>query len=302
LAFANLRLNVPELFSGALARYWTLMVLVLAFAGVGLSEYFERRGLRVLAGPLQRTAVFLPLIPLLAFWTHPPAALLEFAGEHAPGLRVFLGYLERTPQRPQQALNVYALLWFLAGGLYALVALSRRSFGWALVAALAANCGLWALLAFHGVAFLVHPQAWVIPLALIVLVSEYVNREQLTPKSASGLRYLGICLVYAASTADLFIAGVGNSVWLPVVLAALAVGGALAGILLRVRAFLYLGISFLFLDIFTMIWHAAVDRRQAWVWWLSGIVLGSAIFALFAVFEKRRNDVLLLLEKIKRWD
>jgi hypothetical protein len=95
---------------------------------------------------------------------------------------------------------------------------------------------------------------------------------------------------------------VGNSVWLPVVLAALAVAGVLAGILLRVRAFLFLGVSFLFLDVFTMIWHAAVDRRQAWVWWASGIVLGAAIFALFAVLEKRRNDVLRLVDRIKRWE
>ena len=50
-----------------------------------------------------------------------------------------------------------------------------------------------------------------------------------------------------------------------------------------------------------MIWHAAVDHYQTWVWWVSGIVLGAAILALFAVFEKRRNDVLRMLEQIKQW-
>jgi hypothetical protein len=75
-----------------------------------------------------------------------------------------------------------------------------------------------------------------------------------------------------------------------------------AGILLRVRAFLFLGAGFLFVDVFTMTWHAAVDRFQTGVWWASGIVLGAAILALFAVFEKRRNDVLRLVEEIKRWD
>jgi hypothetical protein len=35
---------------------------------------------------------------------------------------------------------------------------------------------------------------------------------------------------------------------------------------------------------------------------VSGIVLGAAILTLFAVFEKRRNDVLHLLEEIKGWD
>jgi len=63
-----------------------------------------------------------------------------------------------------------------------------------------------------------------------------------------------------------------------------------------------MGLTFLCLDIFAMIWHAAVDRTQTWVWYVSGIVLGSAILALFALFEKRRNDVLQLLEELKRWD
>jgi hypothetical protein len=38
------------------------------------------------------------------------------------------------------------------------------------------------------------------------------------------------------------------------------------------------------------------------VWWASGIVLGVAILALFAVFEKRRNDLLLLIDEIKKGD
>ena len=76
----------------------------------------------------------------------------------------------------------------------------------------------------------------------------------------------------------------------------------LAGILLRVRAFLYLGVTFLFVVIFSMIWHAAVGRGQMWLWWVSGIVLGAAIIALFAVFEQRRNDVLRMIEEMRKWD
>jgi hypothetical protein len=33
----------------------------------------------------------------------------------------------------------------------------------------------------------------------------------------------------------------------------------------------------------------------------SGIVLGVAILALFAFFEKRRNDVLKMIDELKRW-
>ena len=50
----------------------TLIVMGIAFLGVGLSEYFERRNLGVLAEPLQRTALLLPLLPVLAFWLRPP--------------------------------------------------------------------------------------------------------------------------------------------------------------------------------------------------------------------------------------
>jgi hypothetical protein len=89
-------------------------------------------------------------------------------------------------------------------------------------------------------------------------------------------------------------------VW-PVVLALLSIAGVLGGILLRVRAFLMSGVTFLFLVVLAEIWHAAVDRDQTWVWWASGIVLGAAILFLFALFEKRRDDVLRMIEAIKGW-
>ena len=59
-------------------------------------------------------------------------------------------------------------------------------------AALAANFGLWALLMHAGIGFLIHPQAWVIPLGVILLVAEHVHRERLPAEGAQALRYLGI--------------------------------------------------------------------------------------------------------------
>lgn len=272
--------------------------MLFAFVGIGFAEWFEKRGVQVLAAPLRRTGVLMPLIPLLAFWAKPPAELLAWADGAAPGTRPFLGYLERLPQQ----FDNYAGLWLLAGLLYGLLALSRRSFFWALIAALATNAGFWAILAHNNVSAAVHPQIWVIPLSLIVLAAEHINRRELRPGVSSGLRYLGLGMLYLASTADMFIAGVGESLWLPVLLAVFCVGGIFAGILLRVQAFLFLGVGFLLLDLFAMIWHAAVDRSQTWVWYASGIVLGMSILALFALFEKRRNDVLGLVDRIRKWD
>jgi hypothetical protein len=296
LLFLHAKLTVPELFGQFGARYWTIIIMGIAFLGVGLSELFHRRRLPVLAEPLQWTGVFLPLLPLFAFWVKPPAALSEFAHRVVPGMRPFLDYLDRVPMH----FDNYALLWFLLGAIYTTVALTRRSFRFALLAALAANCGLWALLYHYDLAFLAHPQLWLIPVAVIGLAAEHLNRDRLSPAQAGTLRYLSLCVLYLSSTTDMFIAGL-DSMILPLVLAVLSVLGVLAGILLRVRAFLFLGVTFLCLVVFSMIWHAAVDRFQTWVWWVSGIVLGVAILTLFAVFEKRRNDVMRMLDELQRW-
>jgi hypothetical protein len=45
-----------------------------------------------------------------------------------------------------------------------------------------------------------------------------------------------------------------------------------------------------------------VDRAHTWVWWACGIVLGAAILALFALFEKRRNDVMEVLDRFRQWE
>ena len=58
---------------------------------------------------------------------------------------------------------------------------------------------------------------------------------------------------------------------------------------------------FLPLGAFAQAWPAAVGRSQAWAWWASGIVLGAAILTLFALVEKRRNDVLQVLDALRRW-
>ena len=295
--FVHIRLNVPELFGGVLTQFWPLLVMVIAFIGIGLSEFFDRSGLKVLSQPLKQTGVFLPLLPLLAFWIRPPQAVHDFLVRGFPALQPSLEPLMKL----QPNFGRYALTWFALGLLYSWLASINRSFRFALLAALAGNFGLWALLYNAELSFFSHPQVWMIPLALIVLVSEHINRQELGPQKSNALRYLGLIMIYVSSTADMFLAW-GENAYLPLVLAGLSVLGVLAGILFRVTAFLYLGTSFLFVVVFSMIWHAAVDGRQMWLWWACGIGLGAVIFALFAVFEKRREDVLKLIEDIKSWD
>lgn len=272
LLFVHIRVTFPWLFRGFFQQYWPLIVMAIAFLGVGAGELFRRRQVQVLARPLENTGTLLPVLPVLGFW---------FAESRVD----------------------YSLLLVGVGLLYATLSIARRSFGFGVLAALAANGGLWFFLGRQeGWGFLVHPQVWMIPPAVCVLVAAYINRRQLSDSQMTAIRYGSSMAIYLSSTADIFVNGVAQAPWLPVVLAGLSVLGILAGILLRVRAFLLLGTGFLALAMFTVIWYAAVDLEQTWIWYASGILLGLAILVLFAFFEKRRQDILEVVERLKQWE
>lgn len=272
LLFVHIRVTLPWLFTGFFQQFWPLVVMAIAYLGVGFAELFRRRQQQVLAEPLQNTGALLPVLPVIGYW--------------ASGSSVD-----------------YSLLLLCVGLLYAGLSIARRSFGFGLLAALAANGGLWFFLGQQDDwGFLTHPQVWLIPPALCILAAAYLNRRQLSEHQMTAIRYFTSMAIYLSSTADIFIIGVGDAPWLPLVLAALSIAGILGGIMLRVRAFLFLGTGFLVLALFTIIWYAAVDRHQTWIWSASGIILGILILALFAMFEKKRQDVLDVVERLKQWE
>src|SRR5882724_10395469 len=130
LLFMHIRLTMPWLFHGFFQRYWPLVVLAIAYAGVTVSEFLKRKKVRVLAQPIERTGAFLPLLPVIGFWI-------------------------------AQSQVEYSTLLFVVGGLYGLLSILRSSFWFGLAAGLAGNGGLWYLLhetsEYH---FLQHPQLW----------------------------------------------------------------------------------------------------------------------------------------------
>lgn len=269
LVGVHLRLTWPELFRlGIIERSGLLLTMALAFGLAGLSECFDRRQLAVLSEPLQRTALVLPLLPTIAFWLLSPQP---------------------------------AMVWFLIGMLYALMAVMRRSILLCVLAGLASNVGLWVLWHRMDLGILDHPQLWLIPPALAALVAEHFSRARLPSDQANALRYLSLGVIYVSSSADMFIAGVGNSVVLPLVLLSLSVLGILAGMALRIRSFLYLGMAFLLVVLAALLKHVTIDLHQTWVLWLSVGALGAAILALFAVFEKRRANILAAVERFRGW-
>jgi len=95
---------------------------------------------------------------------------------------------------------------------------------------------------------------------------------------------------------------VANSPWLPLILGSFSLAGVFAGILFRIRGLLLLGAIFLLLSITTMIWYASSNFGWTWLWYVAGIVTGATIIFMFALFEKKRTEVLRVVEGLKDWD
>ncbi len=267
-------LTAPTLFSGIFYPYWPFIVMGIAFFAVGAGELLQRSGLNVLSEPLTRTGVFLPLLPAIGFWV--------------------------ASSDPK--MSGFTTLLFSVGLLYVLTGIWRRSFVYVVLAALAGNATLWALLTDFRFSLLENPQLFVIPPALCVLVASHLNRTRLTQTQRAAARYSSLLVIYVASTGEMFMQGLEDKLWPPMVLGGLSVIGVLAGMLLRVRAFIYLGATFLLLSMLTMVWHAAHFARHSWPWWAFGFVTGILLMAMFIIFEMKRQQVRGMLETFRKWE
>lgn len=272
LIFAHLFMCRPGWFAGVFRPYWPYIVMAIAFAGVGVGELFQRSGIRVLSDPLQRTGAFLPLVPALGFWV--------VAAEKSD----------------------YSVVLFAAGVVYLVLSMLRRSMTSGLAALVAGNAALWSLLMDTGLAFWRHPQFWLIPPAVSLLIAGHLNRRQLKPAQLAAVRYCSVLVIYLSSTSEIFLRGVGESLWPPMVLASLSVAGVFVGIIFRVRAFLYLGTGFVLLSVVTMVWHAARAIEHVWPWWAFGIGLGICILVLFGLFEKKRPELTAWARQLQQWE
>jgi hypothetical protein len=272
LLLVHLFLSRPEWFSGLLRAYWPFVAMTIAFTGVGLGELFHRLRIRVLAEPFSRTSLMLPLLPALGMWV--------------------IG-AEQT-SRP--------LLLLVVGLLYALVAMVRRSTWSGIAAAVAGNAALWALMSERGFELVHNPQFWLIPPALCMLAAAQLERRRLSEQQLTAVRYAAMLVIYVSSTGEILFVRGATDLWPPMLLTALAVLGVLAGIALRVRAFLYLGTSFVFVSVVTMVHHAALGIDQTWPWWAFGVCLGLALLALLTAMELKRKEILAILEQLRQWE
>ncbi len=152
------------------------------------------------------------------------------------------------------------------------------------------------------------PQLWLIPPALSVLGASYLNRDRLSDNTLTAIRYICVMIIYLSSTGEMFMKLMESNAdaperWLrPLILTFLSVSGIFAGILMRVRAFLYLGASFLLMSIVGMVWNAYKAVGHVWPWWAFGISMGIFILVLFGLFEKHRHDVQRLIDRLRQWE
>jgi hypothetical protein len=264
-------------------NYWPYLVMVLAFASVGITEWARRRGDLLLSKTLKQTALYLPLIPVFGFWLGGGFERVDwlFTGGHVR----------------------YDVVLFLGAVYYAGIGLLWKGVMPRVSAIVLANAAWWVvLMQWPGWGFLAHPQIWLIPPAVCVLVVGHFYRDRLDAPVASAIRYAAMLTIYISSTADMLIQQIGTTLWGPIILILLALSGMLAGVVLRVRPFLYLGASFVFLGVVSMVWHAHRAFESVWPWWVFGITTGLCLLAGLMAIEKYKPRLRQYANELARWE
>jgi hypothetical protein len=171
-----------------------------------------------------------------------------------------------------------------------------------IIAVVLGNAAWWVVLVQQpSWGFLAHPQAWLIPPAVCVLVVAHLYRDRLEPAMASGIRYAATLLIYISSTADILLQQIGTNIYGPIVLVLLALAGMAAGVVLRVRPFLYLGAMFVFIGVTSMVWHAHKSIDAVWPWWVFGITTGICLLAGLMAIEKNKPKLREYANNLATW-
>jgi hypothetical protein len=165
---------------------------------------------------------------------------------------------------------------------------------------IAGNGAIWVVLNEQpGWEFLTHPQLWLIPPAASVLAAAQVLRHRMSEAMLAAVRYAAMLVIYVSSTADLLVKEIGTSLSGPIILILLALAGVIAGIILEVRAFLFLGTAFVLVAVLSMVWHAQRAIGQVWPWWVFGISTGLLLLAALILIERFRPAVQELAARLE---
>ena len=279
--FGHVWLGKPDWF-GALGEYWPLVLMLLAFVGVFISEVFRKRENHVLSEPLHNTAFLLPMIPILTLWIFP-----------SEGGGFF---------------NSYPAIFFGAALLNVLMACLRRSFLHSVIAAVAGNASLWMFFtSTDSFSFADDPQFWVIPPAISMIIVAQIFKEKLTKKQISLIRYMCLTLIYLTASFQMIAdwASSDGHITQMLLLGAFSLIGIGCGAVFKIPQFIYLGMIFLVMTLVSMVISGvgAVDEDfKKIVMFLTVILVGVLILLVIILRDKFEKQLKGWIERMDSWE
>ena len=283
LTWLHIFLCKPNWAFTGIREHWPYVVMALSFLSVGLTEFSRRRGDAVMAATIRKTSLYLPLIPMLGLWlsatTQGDTILANMINSH------------------------YEILLMIAAAYYFAVGTMWKAPLPRVAGVILGNAAWWfVLVQLPGWGFLIHPQLWLIPPAACILIMTHLYRDRIDPQVASGIRYGATLVIYISSSADMLLQQIGTTLSGPIILILLALAGMLLGVILRIRPFLYLGATFVFLGVTSMVWHANRAFDSTWPWWVFGISMGLVLLAGLMMLEKFKPQLQAYAKSLSTWE
>jgi hypothetical protein len=130
-------------------------------------------------------------------------------------------------------------------------------------------------------------QIYLIPAVLTVLVLLQLHRRELRPGVLNSARLAALSTLYAAATLDVFLQA---DLAVFILALALSITGIVLGIGLRIRAFLYAGVTFLVLNVLGQLLKLYPEQRLGRA--LVLMALGAVIIGLMIWFNIKREAIL----------
>jgi len=149
---------------------------------------------------------------------------------------------------------------------------------------------------------------YLVPALASILVLTHLFKDQLSEHQAKQLRLY--CSLALLSLSALYNIGDFNgSIWYPVTAAAISLLGVIVGISLQIRIYLYLGVTFFFINAVGAIGNVIVTQPTEQIKLIVGILFlltGLLFISSYLLFQMKREQILAkyhtLRGEVDKWD